>query len=144
MWQKLGFFFCLVSLVSCVGHNGADVLTHPQEHASCNKALCASIVSYCMIQEKCGCHPRKNCSCCTECAICLGDHYMQCCDCVGKTAVSLYCFFGLFRLLVLATFFFFEKLVCCSSCRLLCSVQLCLRGLHLFKVKTEAVFVKFL
>ena len=85
MWKRIGLLMFLMGLASCGGPGGNEVLTHPQEHASCNKALCASIVSYCMIQEKCGCDPRKNCSCCTECAICLGDHYMQCCDCVGET-----------------------------------------------------------
>jgi len=59
------------------------IYSHPQEHATCNKELCASIVSYCLIQDLCSCHPTKNCSCCAECALCLGDYYRHCCDCVG-------------------------------------------------------------
>uniref|UniRef100_H2Y5W7 Uncharacterized protein n=1 Tax=Ciona savignyi TaxID=51511 RepID=H2Y5W7_CIOSA len=49
----------------------------------CNKARCASVVSYCLIQDKCGCDATINCSCCADCARCLDQHYRHCCDCVG-------------------------------------------------------------
>lgn len=78
--------FTQITVVSSVGHAqhmDGKIVSHPQEHASCNKELCASIVSYCLIQDLCSCHPSKNCSCCAECALCLGDYYRHCCDCVG-------------------------------------------------------------
>ncbi|NWW75101.1 TWSG1 protein, partial [Climacteris rufus] len=52
--------------------------------AGCNKALCASDVSKCLIQELCQCRPGEgNCSCCKECMLCLGTLWDECCDCVG-------------------------------------------------------------
>ncbi|MGH0134073.1 UNVERIFIED_CONTAM: hypothetical protein FKN15_054470 [Acipenser sinensis] len=51
---------------------------------ACNKALCASDVSKCLIQELCQCRPTDgNCSCCKECMLCLGTLWDECCDCVG-------------------------------------------------------------
>lgn len=51
---------------------------------SCNKALCASDVSKCLIQELCQCRPGEgNCPCCKECMLCLGALWDECCDCVG-------------------------------------------------------------
>ncbi|KAJ8272890.1 hypothetical protein GJAV_G00094650 [Gymnothorax javanicus] len=51
---------------------------------ACNKALCASDVSKCLIQELCQCRPSEgNCSCCKECMMCLGTLWEECCDCVG-------------------------------------------------------------
>ncbi|KYO35292.1 twisted gastrulation protein-like protein 1 [Alligator mississippiensis] len=55
-----------------------------QPSTSCNKALCASDVSKCLIQELCQCRPGEgNCSCCKECMLCLGTLWDECCDCVG-------------------------------------------------------------
>ncbi|XP_060680464.1 twisted gastrulation protein homolog 1-A [Hemiscyllium ocellatum] len=52
--------------------------------SACNKALCASDVSKCLIQELCQCRPIDgNCSCCKECMLCLGTLWDECCDCVG-------------------------------------------------------------
>lgn len=52
--------------------------------STCNKALCASDVSKCLIQELCQCRPSEgNCSCCKECMLCLGSLWEECCDCVG-------------------------------------------------------------
>uniref|UniRef100_A0A3P8P4Z8 Twisted gastrulation BMP signaling modulator 1 n=1 Tax=Astatotilapia calliptera TaxID=8154 RepID=A0A3P8P4Z8_ASTCA len=52
--------------------------------SGCNKALCASDVSKCLIQELCQCRPSDgNCSCCKECMLCLGNLWEECCDCVG-------------------------------------------------------------
>ncbi|KAE8598376.1 hypothetical protein XENTR_v10016807 [Xenopus tropicalis] len=50
----------------------------------CNKALCASDVSKCLLQELCHCRPMDgNCSCCKECMLCLGTLWDECCDCVN-------------------------------------------------------------
>ncbi|KAM4809891.1 twisted gastrulation protein homolog 1-B-like [Rhinophrynus dorsalis] len=50
----------------------------------CNKALCASDVSKCLLQELCQCHVKGGtCPCCHECMLCLGNVWEQCCDCVG-------------------------------------------------------------
>uniref|UniRef100_UPI00358ED410 twisted gastrulation protein homolog 1 isoform X1 n=2 Tax=Myxine glutinosa TaxID=7769 RepID=UPI00358ED410 len=51
---------------------------------SCNKAVCASDVSRCLIQELCHCKPSSgNCTCCKQCMLCLADLWIKCCDCVG-------------------------------------------------------------
>lgn len=50
---------------------------------SCNEAVCASVVSKCMITQSCKCD-LKNCSCCKECFSCLSYLYSECCSCVGK------------------------------------------------------------
>ncbi|XP_063310968.1 twisted gastrulation protein homolog 1-A-like [Pelobates fuscus] len=50
----------------------------------CNKALCASDVSKCLLQELCQCQMKEGrCPCCQECSLCLGSVWDQCCDCVG-------------------------------------------------------------
>lgn len=50
---------------------------------SCNEAICASIVSKCMLTQSCKCE-LKNSTCCKECIVCLGkDYYEECCSCVG-------------------------------------------------------------
>lgn len=49
---------------------------------SCNEAVCASVVSKCMLTQSCKCD-LKNCSCCQECFTCLSYLYTECCSCVG-------------------------------------------------------------
>ncbi|XP_068098451.1 twisted gastrulation protein homolog 1-A-like [Hyperolius riggenbachi] len=50
----------------------------------CNKALCASDVSKCLLQELCQCNVKADdCPCCPECMQCLGGLWEQCCSCVG-------------------------------------------------------------
>lgn len=49
----------------------------------CNEAVCASIVSKCMLTQSCKCELR-NCTCCKECFSCLDYLYAECCSCVGK------------------------------------------------------------
>ncbi|KAM8960606.1 twisted gastrulation protein homolog 1-A-like [Pelodytes ibericus] len=50
----------------------------------CNKALCASDVSKCLLQELCQCQVKEgDCPCCQDCVLCLGSLWEQCCDCVG-------------------------------------------------------------
>uniref|UniRef100_A0A8D2JGU3 Uncharacterized protein n=1 Tax=Varanus komodoensis TaxID=61221 RepID=A0A8D2JGU3_VARKO len=52
--------------------------------SGCNKALCASDVSKCLLQEVCQCEAnRAGCPCCRECAFCLGSLWESCCGCVG-------------------------------------------------------------
>ncbi|XP_066514576.1 twisted gastrulation protein homolog 1-A-like isoform X1 [Hoplias malabaricus] len=52
--------------------------------SACNKALCASDVSKCLLQGLCQCQPSEgNCSCCKECMLCLSTLWEECCDCVG-------------------------------------------------------------
>lgn len=48
---------------------------------SCNEAVCASVVSKCMLTQSCKCD-LKNCSCCKECFSCLSHLYSECCSCV--------------------------------------------------------------
>lgn len=48
---------------------------------SCNEALCASVVSKCMLTQSCKCE-LKNCTCCRDCSSCLADLYTECCSCV--------------------------------------------------------------
>ncbi|XP_025206006.1 protein twisted gastrulation-like [Melanaphis sacchari] len=48
---------------------------------ACNEAVCASIVSKCMITQSCKCD-LVNCSCCKECFSCLNNLYSECCSCV--------------------------------------------------------------
>uniref|UniRef100_A0A671L9L6 Twisted gastrulation protein homolog 1-A-like n=1 Tax=Sinocyclocheilus anshuiensis TaxID=1608454 RepID=A0A671L9L6_9TELE len=50
--------------------------------SGCNKALCASDVSKCLLQCVCLCEC-GNCSCCKECMLCLSSLWEECCDCVG-------------------------------------------------------------
>lgn len=50
---------------------------------SCNEAVCASVVSKCMLTQSCKCD-LKNCSCCKDCFSCLGELYSECCSCVGQ------------------------------------------------------------
>uniref|UniRef100_T1J4Z8 Protein twisted gastrulation n=1 Tax=Strigamia maritima TaxID=126957 RepID=T1J4Z8_STRMM len=49
--------------------------------SSCNEAICASIVSKCMLTQSCKCD-LKNCTCCRDCFSCLDDLYYECCSCV--------------------------------------------------------------
>lgn len=51
---------------------------------ACNEAVCASIVSKCLITQSCKCD-LANCSCCKECFSCLSNLYSECCSCVGKS-----------------------------------------------------------
>lgn len=52
-----------------------------QTTSSCNEAVCASIVSKCMLTQSCKCD-LKNCTCCRDCYNCLDDLYYECCSCV--------------------------------------------------------------
>lgn len=53
----------------------------------CNEAVCASVVSKCMLTQSCKCD-LKNCSCCKECYSCLGERFDDCCSCVDMCTKS--------------------------------------------------------
>ncbi|MPD02737.1 Twisted gastrulation 1-B [Portunus trituberculatus] len=54
---------------------------------ACNEVVCASMVSKCMLTQACKCDltrsPDNNCTCCRDCAKCLGYLYTECCSCLG-------------------------------------------------------------
>lgn len=49
---------------------------------SCNEAVCASIVSKCMLLQSCKCELQPDCTCCKKCFECLDYLYSECCSCV--------------------------------------------------------------
>ncbi|XP_077301936.1 protein twisted gastrulation-like [Arctopsyche grandis] len=49
--------------------------------AACNEAVCASVVSKCMLTQSCKCD-LTHCSCCKDCYNCLSYLYKECCSCV--------------------------------------------------------------
>eukprot|EP00092_Neocalanus_flemingeri_P022856 GFUD01024782.1.p1 GENE.GFUD01024782.1~~GFUD01024782.1.p1 ORF type:complete len:257 (+),score=88.92 GFUD01024782.1:170-940(+) len=59
---------CLVTLVSIT--------------TACNEAVCASIVSKCMLLQSCKCELHPDCTCCKKCFECLDYLYSECCSCV--------------------------------------------------------------
>ncbi|CAM9483377.1 unnamed protein product [Lampetra planeri] len=70
----------VLSLLAC----SLLLLLLPSPAMACNKVLCASDVSKCLLQELCQCKPALgNCSCCRECMLCLSTMWDDCCDCVG-------------------------------------------------------------
>lgn len=60
-------------------------LAPPVADASCNEAICASLVSKCLLVKACECDMsnKKNCSCCSQCSKCLAKRYPYCCSCLG-------------------------------------------------------------
>lgn len=52
---------------------------------ACNEAVCASLVSKCMLLKSCECNMlnKDNCTCCKDCHKCLAKLYTECCSCVG-------------------------------------------------------------
>ena len=53
---------------------------------ACNEAVCASLVSKCMLLKSCECNmlDKNNCTCCKDCHRCLAKLYTECCSCVGE------------------------------------------------------------
>ncbi|KAF7988423.1 hypothetical protein HCN44_000996 [Aphidius gifuensis] len=49
---------------------------------ACNEAICASVVSKCMLTQSCNCDQKAECKCCKECFACLQHFYSECCSCV--------------------------------------------------------------
>ncbi|GFU56033.1 protein twisted gastrulation [Nephila pilipes] len=64
------FFFFALSMYPYVAFGGG-----------CNEAVCASIVSKCMLTQSCKCDA-KNISCSKDCFYCLDFLYSECCSCV--------------------------------------------------------------
>jgi len=56
------------------------ILTSPV--SGCNEAVCASIVSKCMLLQSCKCELHPDCTCCKKCFECLDYLYSECCSCV--------------------------------------------------------------
>ncbi|XP_042901896.1 twisted gastrulation protein homolog 1 isoform X1 [Parasteatoda tepidariorum] len=56
-------------------------ITSAYEIGSCNEAVCASIVSKCMLTQSCKCDA-KNITCSKDCFYCLDFLYSECCSCV--------------------------------------------------------------
>lgn len=52
-----------------------------EENPGCNEAVCASIVSKCMLTQSCKCD-NKNATCSRDCFHCLDYLYSECCVCV--------------------------------------------------------------
>lgn len=74
-WKRL----CLAMAAAIV----ALTVLVPEAVDGCNEAVCASVVSKCMLTQSCKCD-LSNCSCCFECSQCLSVLYTECCSCVGK------------------------------------------------------------
>ena len=57
---------------------------------NCNEAVCASLVTKCMLLKSCECDmtDARNCTCCKDCQRCLQSLYTECCSCVGKEPVT--------------------------------------------------------
>lgn len=50
---------------------------------ACDEQKCARHVTRCMLMRRCECD-LGNCSCCHDCYKCLGDSWLDCCECFGK------------------------------------------------------------
>ena len=78
-WWRLSL--CIGILTGCI-----DIYTH-----ACNEAVCASLVSKCMLLKSCECNmlDKNNCTCCKDCHRCLAKLYTECCSCVGEFIIYL-------------------------------------------------------
>ncbi|XP_054717028.1 protein twisted gastrulation-like [Uloborus diversus] len=70
---EMKYFFILILLLSLYAYVALS--------GGCNEAVCASIVSKCMLTQSCKCDA-KNVSCSRDCFICLDYLYAECCSCV--------------------------------------------------------------
>ena len=59
-----------------------SLLTMVNITTACNEAVCASIVSKCMLLQSCKCELHPDCTCCKKCFECLDYLYSECCSCV--------------------------------------------------------------
>ncbi|XP_055385283.1 protein twisted gastrulation-like [Condylostylus longicornis] len=48
----------------------------------CNELVCGSVVSKCLLTQSCQC-TLENCSCCKDCLYCLGNLFLECCNCLN-------------------------------------------------------------
>jgi len=76
------FLWCILLVVIV----GLPDIYGPFPASGCNEAVCASIVSKCMLTQSCKCD-LQNCTCCKECFTCLSYLYSECCSCVGKSSL---------------------------------------------------------
>merc|ERR1739848_914204 len=60
----------------------ASLASLSQTVSGCNEAVCASIVSKCMLLQSCKCDLHPDCTCCKKCFECLDYLYSECCSCV--------------------------------------------------------------
>ena len=77
----MGFEWNNSKWLMCLLFAGSVLIGFYSVHG-CNEAVCASIVSKCMLTQSCKCELR-NCTCCKECFSCLDYLYAECCSCVG-------------------------------------------------------------
>lgn len=73
MWQQLILLLILSNLIAV---------------QCCNKSLCGSIVTKCLLTKSCKCEEKFNPKCYKECLSCLEDLYQDCCPCFGKKSIS--------------------------------------------------------
>ena len=67
---------CLIVLVT------VSLITMVSITTACNEAVCASIVSKCMLLQSCKCELHPDCTCCKKCFECLDYLYSECCSSV--------------------------------------------------------------
>ncbi|XP_001600362.1 twisted gastrulation protein homolog 1-A [Nasonia vitripennis] len=68
-------------IVQCLGLAALSLLMTASWSYGCNEAICASVVSKCMLTQSCKCD-LVTCTCCKECFSCLSYLYDECCSCV--------------------------------------------------------------
>merc|ERR1712129_544654 len=73
--KKCSTMRCLILLI-------LSLMTMVNITTSCNEAVCASIVSKCMLLQSCKCDLQPDCTCCKQCFECLDYLYSECCSCV--------------------------------------------------------------
>lgn len=52
------------------------------ESIECDRFLCGSVVSKCLLTQSCQCK-LSDCHCCKKCILCLGRLFTDCCGCLG-------------------------------------------------------------
>ncbi|CAG0879597.1 unnamed protein product [Darwinula stevensoni] len=89
---------------------------------ACNEAVCASIVSKCMLTQSCKCN-LQNCSCCKDCFQCLANLFDECCSCVasGGTEESQPKLSSSKRMTVNCTVSYIAQCVSYKKCRMTCN-----------------------
>lgn len=68
-----------------VGLTAVTLLVLMDSTSGCDEAICASLVSKCLLLKSCECNmmDKANCTCCKDCHRCLARLYTECCSCVG-------------------------------------------------------------
>ncbi|KAL7643293.1 UNVERIFIED_CONTAM: hypothetical protein RMT77_006585 [Armadillidium vulgare] len=76
MYMKFCYLFITFVIYLLEGASGKG---------NCNEVFCASVVSKCMLTQACKCNisrDKEKCTCCVDCAKCLGRYYQRCCSCL--------------------------------------------------------------